>query len=77
MSETHTATSGPRAAGRDRAVRLARLRRSSLGVVVMLIVQFILGMPGNKAKGIAMLKTCAEKGTYATVPARVSQSRSR
>jgi hypothetical protein len=47
MSETHTATSGPRAAGRDRAVRLARLRRSSLGVVVMLIVQFILGMIYN------------------------------
>ena len=47
MSETHTATSGTRAAGRDQAVRLARLRRSSLGIVVMLIVQFILGMIYN------------------------------
>ena len=50
MSETHTATasaSGRRAAGRDPAVRLARLRRSSLGAVVMLIVQFILGMIYN------------------------------
>ena len=47
MSETHTATSsasGRRAAGRDQGVRLARLRRSSLGAVVMLIVQFILGI---------------------------------
>jgi hypothetical protein len=47
MSETHTATSSRRAAGRDPAVRLARLRRSSLGVVAMLIVQFILGMIYN------------------------------
>ena len=47
MSETHTATSGPRAAGHDQAARLARLRRSSLGAVVMLIVQFILGMIYN------------------------------
>ena len=47
MSETHTATSGTRAGGQDQAVRLARLRRSSLGVVVMLIVQFILGMIYN------------------------------
>jgi hypothetical protein len=50
MSETHTATSsapGRRAAGRDQAVRLSRLRRSSLGVVVMLIIQFILGMIYN------------------------------
>jgi uncharacterized membrane protein HdeD (DUF308 family) len=47
MSETHTATSGPRAAGGDRAVHLARLRRSSLGAVVLLIVQFILGMIYN------------------------------
>ena len=50
MSETHTATSsasGRRAAGRDQGVRLARLRRSSLGAVVMLIVQFILGMIYN------------------------------
>jgi hypothetical protein len=47
MSETHTAASGTRAAGRDRAVRLARLRRSSLVVVAMLIIQFILGMIYN------------------------------
>ena len=47
MSETHTATSGTRAGGQDQAVRLARLRRSSLGAVVMLIVQFILGMIYN------------------------------
>ena len=44
MSETHTATRGRRAAGQDKSARLARLRRSSLVVVVMLIVQFILGM---------------------------------
>src|SRR5271165_7088267 len=50
MSETHTATSsasGRRAAGRDQGVRLSRLRRSSLGAVVMLIIQFILGMIYN------------------------------
>jgi hypothetical protein len=47
MSETHTAASGRRLAGRDPAVRLARLRRSSLSVVAMLIVQFILGMIYN------------------------------
>ena len=49
MSETHTATSSAsgRQAARDQGVRLARLRRSSLGVVVMLIVQFILGMIYN------------------------------
>jgi len=47
MSETHTATRGRRAAGQDKAARLARLRRSSLVVVVMLIVQFILGMIYN------------------------------
>jgi hypothetical protein len=47
MSETHTAASGTRAAGRDPAVRLVRLRRSSLVVVAMLIVQFILGMIYN------------------------------
>jgi len=47
MSETHTAPSSRRAAGRDPAVRLGRLRRSSLGVVAMLIVQFILGMIYN------------------------------
>jgi hypothetical protein len=47
MSETHTATSsasGRQAAGRDQG---ARLRRSSLVVAVMLIIQFILGMIYN------------------------------
>jgi hypothetical protein len=47
MSETNTATSATRTSGRDQAVRLARLRGSSLGVVVMLIIQFILGMIYN------------------------------
>jgi hypothetical protein len=47
MPETHTATSGTRTAGRDPAVRLARLRMSSLVLVVMMIVQFILGMVYN------------------------------
>ena len=47
MSETHTATSGERAAGQDPAVRLARLRRSSLGLVAILIVQFIVGIIYN------------------------------
>jgi hypothetical protein len=47
MSETSTATSATRTSGRDQAVRLARLRGSSLGVVVMLIIQFILGMIYN------------------------------
>jgi hypothetical protein len=49
MSETHTATSSAsgRRAGRGQAVRLSRLRRSSLGLVVMLIIQFILGMIYN------------------------------
>jgi hypothetical protein len=44
MSETHTAT---REAGPDLAVRLARMRMSSLGAVVMLIVEFVLGMIYN------------------------------
>ncbi len=47
MSETNTATSGTRASGQDQAVRLARLRGSSLGVLVMLIIEFILGMIYN------------------------------
>jgi hypothetical protein len=47
MSHTHAVASGNRAAGQDRATRLARLRRSSLGLVAMLIVQFILGMIDN------------------------------
>ena len=50
MPETDTATSstsGRRAAGQDQAARLARLRMSSLGAVVMLIVQFILGVIYN------------------------------
>ena len=44
MSQTHTAT---RAAGRTQAERLVRLRGASLGVVVLLIIQFILGMIYN------------------------------
>jgi len=44
MSQTHAAT---RAAGRTQAERLVRLRGASLGVVVMLIIQFILGMIYN------------------------------
>jgi hypothetical protein len=41
MSHTNTAT---RTAGRTQQERLVRLRGASLGVVVMLIIQFILGM---------------------------------
>ena len=41
MPETHTAT---RAAGQTQASRLARLRMSSLGLVTMLIIEFILGI---------------------------------
>jgi hypothetical protein len=44
MSGTHAATS---AAGQTQASKLARLRSSSLGGVVMLILQFILGMIYN------------------------------
>ena len=44
MSGTHAA---PRAAGPTPANQLARLRASSLGVVAMLIIQFILGMIYN------------------------------
>jgi len=40
MSQTHTTA---RATGQTQAVRLVRLRLSSLGAVVMLIVEFILG----------------------------------
>jgi hypothetical protein len=47
MSETHTATAGRRAAGSDPGVRLARLRRSNFGLLIMLIVQFVLGMIYN------------------------------
>jgi hypothetical protein len=47
MPETNTVTSGTRGAGRDQAARLARLRGSSFGVVVMLIIEFILGMIYN------------------------------
>ena len=47
MSDTHTAASGRRAAGPDQAAKLARLRTSSLGAVVMLIIQFILGIIYN------------------------------
>jgi hypothetical protein len=44
MSQTHAAT---RAAGRTQQERLVRLRGASLGVAVMLIIQFILGMIYN------------------------------
>ena len=44
MSETKTVTD---AAAPARASRLARLRMASLGAVVMLILQFILGMVYN------------------------------
>ena len=44
MSQTHAAA---RAAGRTQAERLVRLRGASIGVVVMLIIQFILGMIYN------------------------------
>jgi hypothetical protein len=44
MSQTHAAT---RAAGRTKQERLVRLRGASLGVVVMLIIQFIPGMIYN------------------------------
>jgi hypothetical protein len=44
MSQTHAAARG---AGRTQAVRLVRLRMARLGVVVMLIIQFILGMIYN------------------------------
>jgi hypothetical protein len=44
MSHTSTAA---RAAGRTQQERLVRLRGASLGVVVMLIIQFILGMIYN------------------------------
>jgi hypothetical protein len=44
MSHTNTAT---RTAGRTQQERLVRLRGASLGVVVMLIIQFFLGMIYN------------------------------
>ena len=44
MSETHTTA---RVTGQNQADRLARMRMSILGAVVMLIVQFILGMIYN------------------------------
>ena len=44
MSETHTTA---RAAGHAQASRLVRLRLSSLGAVIMLIVQFVLGIVYN------------------------------
>jgi len=47
MSETHTAAAVRRAAGSDPTVRLARLRRSNFGILIMLIVQFVLGMIYN------------------------------
>ena len=44
MSETHATA---RAAGHAQASRLVRLRLSSLGAVIMLIVQFVLGIVYN------------------------------
>jgi hypothetical protein len=44
MSETHITA---RATGQAQASRLVRLRLSSLGTVIMLIVQFILGIIYN------------------------------
>jgi hypothetical protein len=44
MSQTHAAA---RAAGPTQAERLVRLRGASVGVVVMLIIEFILGMIYN------------------------------
>jgi hypothetical protein len=44
MSETHATA---RAAGHAQASRLVRLRLSSLGAVIMLIVQFVLGIIYN------------------------------
>jgi len=44
MSGTHTAAAATRSAGLDQAARLVRLRMSSLGLVAMLIIQFILGV---------------------------------
>jgi hypothetical protein len=44
MPDTHTA---PATAVTDRTSRLARLRMSSLGLVSMLIIQFVLGMIYN------------------------------
>ena len=44
MSDTHTATP---AAAADQASRLARLRMSSLGLVTMLVIEFILGIVYN------------------------------
>ncbi len=47
MSGTHTAAAATRTAGPDQTARLARVRMSSLGTVVLLIVEFILGMIYN------------------------------
>jgi hypothetical protein len=44
MPDTNTAA---RTAGRDQAGRLARIRISSLGGVIMLIIEFILGVVYN------------------------------
>ena len=47
MSDTHTATHAAGSRGRTPASRLARLRISSLGAVIMLIIEFILGIIYN------------------------------
>ena len=47
MSDTHTATHAAGSRGRTPASRLARLRISSLGAAIMLIIEFILGIVYN------------------------------
>ena len=47
MSDTHTATHAAGSRGRTPANRLARLRISSLGAVIMLIIECILGIVYN------------------------------
>src|SRR5580704_18332602 len=47
MSDTHTATHAAGSRGRTPASRLARLRISSLGAAIMLIIEFILGIAYN------------------------------
>jgi hypothetical protein len=47
MSDTHTATHAAGSRGRTPANRLGRLRISSLGAVIMLIIEFILGIVYN------------------------------
>jgi tetratricopeptide (TPR) repeat protein len=39
------------------------------------VIQLILGMPGDKKKGLAMLETCVHKGSYAALPAKIFLAR--